>query len=471
MGGGGEEESAMFRRVLMSLVVVVTAGSGLLTATPAHAAGETEWISRYNGPLSRTDGANAVALSPDGGTVFVTGISIGSDASLDYATVAYDTATGTRKWVRRYNGPAGFTDGAFALAVSPDGTRVFVTGWTYVVTIGYIYGTMAYAADTGATRWVRRFEGRRFGEDRAIAIGVSPDGSTVFVTGTSIGTPNNADYATVAYDAATGTRQWVRWYNGPGDKGDAASSLAVSPDGATVFVTGESVGRDSSFDYATVAYAADSGATRWVRRYNGRGDENDAASAVAVSPDGSTVYVTGIGNFTYLTVAYATGTGSTMWHRRYAGTCPCHDQANALAVSPDGAMVFVTGGSVGSNGSLDYATVAYDTGTGTRQWVRRHSGPAYGDDVARSVAVSPDGATVYVTGSVVVPDRGLDYFTAAYDTATGARSWHSRYNDAGNSDDRAAAVAVSPDGTRVFVTGQSDDPTTQADFATLAYAS
>jgi sugar lactone lactonase YvrE len=454
----------------MSLLVVVTAGSGLLTTTAAHAAGETEWVSRYNGPLNRTDAGTAVALSPDGGTVFVTGITTGSTASLDFATVAYDTATGTRKWVRRYDGAASSTDAAFALAVSPDGTTVFVTGMTYRAGVGFIYCTLAYAADTGATRWVRRFEARRFGEDRAIAIGVSPDGSTVFVTGMSEGAPSNIDYATVAYDAATGSRQWVRWYNGPGDKGDGASSLAVSPDGATVFVTGGSVGRDSSSDYATVAYAADSGATRWVRRYNGRGDENGVANAVAVSPDGSTVFVTGFSNFTYLTVAYAAETGTTMWHRRYRGTCSCHDQANALAVSPDGATVFVTGESIGSTGSLDYATVAYEAATGARKWVRRHNGPANGDDSARSVAVSPDGAVVYVTGLIVDLGSGLDYFTVAYDAATGAPSWHRRYNNKGNSEDRAAAVAVSPDGTSVFVTGQSVDPMTQGDFATVAYA-
>ena len=171
---------------------------------------------------------------------------------------------------------------------------------------------------------------------------------------------------------------------------------------------------------------------------------------MAVSPDGSTVFVTGFSNFTYLTVAYEAGTGSTMWHRRYSGTCLCHDQANALAVSPDGATVFVTGQSIGSTGSMDYATVAYEAATGARQWVRRHNGPANGDDSARSMAVSPDGAMVYVTGVIVDLGSGLDYFTVAYDAATGAPSWHRRYNNKGNTDDRAAAVAVSPDGTSVF---------------------
>jgi len=45
----------------------------------------------------------------------------------------------------------------------------------------------------------------------------------------------------------------VRRYDGPGTNFDIALALGVSPDGCTVFVTGESFGTGSSNDYATVA--------------------------------------------------------------------------------------------------------------------------------------------------------------------------------------------------------------------------
>jgi hypothetical protein len=84
---------------------------------------------------------------------------------------------------------------------------------------------------------------------------VSPDGAVVFVTGQS-GTSTIFDYATVAYDAATGARLWVRRYKGQGDGEDAATSLGVSPDGTQVFVTGHSNGGTTNYDYATIAYRA-----------------------------------------------------------------------------------------------------------------------------------------------------------------------------------------------------------------------
>ena len=59
----------------------------------------------------------------------------------------------------------------------------------------------------------------------------------------------------MAYDAATGTRDWTRLYNGPGSGDDDAEAVAVSPDSSSVFVTGASPGTSSGLDFATLAYS------------------------------------------------------------------------------------------------------------------------------------------------------------------------------------------------------------------------
>ena len=59
----------------------------------------TLWLSRYNGSGKNIDSAQAVAVSPGGSRVFVTGRSFGLlGEGRDYATVAYAATTGQELW-------------------------------------------------------------------------------------------------------------------------------------------------------------------------------------------------------------------------------------------------------------------------------------------------------------------------------------------------------------------------------------
>ena len=154
-----------------------------------------------------------------------------------------------------------------------------------------------YSAATGAQLWIRRYNGPNGGSDVARSLAVSPDGRTVYVTGYSGQTQGpgsgNNDYVTIAYNADSGAQRWLGRYKGRANGNDQGRSVAVSPDGRTVYVTGRSQGRTSSYDYATVAYDAATGAQRWVSRYNGSGHFRDSGRSLAVTPDGRTVIVTG----------------------------------------------------------------------------------------------------------------------------------------------------------------------------------
>ena len=71
-------------------------------------------------------------------------------------------APGAQLWVARYNGPAGGDNEARAVAVDPGGRRVFVTGQSYGGrATGADYATVAYSAATGRRLWVGRFAGNR----------------------------------------------------------------------------------------------------------------------------------------------------------------------------------------------------------------------------------------------------------------------------------------------------------------------
>jgi hypothetical protein len=160
---------------------------------------------------------------------------------------------GARLWVSRYHGAS--TGRAAAVAASPDGSTVFVAGTSPSGAVSSDYATVAYAAATGAQRWASRYADTG-GENAVSAVAVSPDGNTVFVTGASFGGASSGnDYTTVAYNAVTGAPLWARRYDGPGNGADQATSVAVSPAGGTVFVIEPSFGgADPGLDYATIAY-------------------------------------------------------------------------------------------------------------------------------------------------------------------------------------------------------------------------
>jgi hypothetical protein len=386
------------------------------------------------------------------------------------STSAVAATPGSMIWAKRYSGE-GYNNRADAVAVSPDGSSVFVTGRSFSPITGADFGTIAYDASTGVIRWTKRYSGPGHHGDRAKAISVSPDGSAVFVTGFSDSTTTR-DYATVAYDASSGATLWTKRYNGSGE----ASAIGVSPNGARVFVTGWGYGSAGNTDYATVAYAAASGSRLWVRRYDAAGP--DIAATLAVSPDGSTIFVSGYSqtpstHYDYATVAYEAATGVQRWVNRYNDPINSDDQARSIGVSPDGSTVFVTGYSYQSTTEHDYTTIAYDASTGGELWVKLYDGPGSSTDLANALAVSPDGSSVFVTGQDYSYATGYDYATVAYNASTGARLWVKRYasmDSADNFRDEAKDVGVSPDGSAVIVTGYSSPSSTPySDYATFAY--
>ena len=155
---------------------------------------------------------------------------------------------------------------------------------------------------------------------------------------------------------------WVARYNGPGNYVDQAAAVAVD-DSGNVYVTGGSYGSDGSSDYATIKYNA-AGQEEWIARYNGPGDGNDVAVAIAVDGSGS-VYLTGSsegsGGFPdYATINYSSN-GQEQWVARYNGPDAFFDEATAIAVDSSG-NVYVTGSSYDSDSTSDYATIKYRFG-------------------------------------------------------------------------------------------------------------
>jgi hypothetical protein len=215
-----------------------------------NTSGVQQWGQLYDGPGGGYDEARSITADGSG-NVYVTGPSMGNGTgTADYVTIKY-SSSGTQQWASRYNGPGNSLDDAYSIAVDGSG-NVCVTGrsWGQSST-GEDYATLKYNSD-GVEQWVQRYHGLGNGYDYAYSVAVDGSGN-VYVTGRSLGSGANSDYATIRYNSS-GAEEWTAIYNGPGNNYDMASSIAVDGSGK-VYVTGQSTGSGPGEDYATIKYS------------------------------------------------------------------------------------------------------------------------------------------------------------------------------------------------------------------------
>lgn len=361
--------------------------------------------------------------------------------------VALTSLASGQVWKKRYDGSASKNDLGKTVAVDSAG-NVYVAGTVWNGASEDDYVVFKYN-NSGNLLWKQLYDGKTHRDDYVNAMKVDSAGN-VYVTGTSIGTGQDGDYLTVKYDT-NGNFQWARTYNGSGNWDDSALAIAIDSVG-NVYITGASWGSVINYNYATLKYSP-VGKQIWVRSNNGSADYHDFANAIAVDNSGN-VFVTGgsygaAGSLDYLTIKYSP-TGQRLWYKRYDGVQSGIDYANAIVLDGAG-NIYVTGASMGVDKNYDFVTLKYDT-NGNSQWGKRYDGTGKADDTANAIALDASG-NVYVTGQSVGNNTKSDFTTLKYDSA-GHIQWTKRYNGSASGDDIASAMTLDSAG-NVYVAGST----------------
>ena len=262
---------------------------------------------------------------------------------------------------------------------------------------------------------------------------------------------------------------WVNHYTSGLLQGKAQFAAMTTDALGNVYATGMILNMSSSEDYITVKYNS-AGVVQWTAIYNGPGNSYDAVNSIAVDELGN-VYVTGGSNGVNTSRDFATikynANGEEQWVARYDGSgSEAGDSANDIVIDESG-NIYVTGGS-DSNTSGDYATIKYNS-EGIEQWVARYNGPVSdGGDDAYYMAIDVLG-NIYVTGRSDGPNANDDYATIKYNN-DGVQKWVARYNGPASAQDIVAAIGVDEFG-NVYVTGSSVNAQNRTDYATVKYDS
>jgi hypothetical protein len=437
----------------------------LVIEVPKDVSGQVieEWVSRYNDPENEGDSAYAMAIDLLG-NIYVTGISVAQiPYQSDITTIAYDSS-GNELWVATYDGPGNNWDIAYDIGVDNSG-NIYVTGESAGIGSDKDFVTIKYDS-LGNELWLVRYNGPGNGWDRATALGIDSS-CNIYVAGWSDGIGTSYDYATIKYDQ-NGNELWVVRYNGPGNGEEGLSSLTIDAMG-NVFVTGRSIGTGTGEDYATIKYDSN-GNELWVARYNGPGNYKDQACSIACDKSCGHVFVTGesygIGtSYDFATVAY-NASGNELWVTRYDGPANSYDGAKDIVFDDLSGNIFLTGESKCFGSSSDCTTMALDS-FGNVKWISRFNGPRDNWDRPNAITVDSSGY-IYVTGCVNYQSIYEDYATLAYDQ-NGRELWVATYNGPGNYQDISWDIVVDSFG-NVYVTGCSYGNGTYRDFTTIKYS-
>jgi 6-phosphogluconolactonase (cycloisomerase 2 family) len=378
---------------LACLSLVASLSTGTATATTASA-GDTKlfFVEMEQDGVDSVEGlygAHAVAVSPDGKHVYATGN--GDNAVVVFAR---DSATGEIAYVEMHEDGTGGVDGiegAHSVAVTPDGHHVYVTG-------DEDHAVAAFARDetTGALSFVEMEQDGVDGVDGlqgASSVAVSPNGTHVYVAGYS----DNA-VAVFGRNASTGELSFIEMQtNGAFVSGLwGAISVAISPDGKHVYIAGKEDDAVTVFDRnvntGKLAYLG----TIW--NSDPTVDGLDGVFSVTVSSDGKHVYTASyIGDAVAVFERNASSGALTFVevHKDGENGVDGLDGGFSVAVAPDGDYVYATG-------YYDNAMAVFerDGATGQLEYREVHRdgvGGADGLGGIRSVTVSPDGKHIYTT--------------------------------------------------------------------------
>lgn len=381
------------RRRWLPLALVVSLGSGV--AVPALAATTVPVLWEAGGLDAGNTGAGQAAriASDSAGNI---GIVSGLAGGRDLAVTSY-TADGTFRWRRTISPSAGTFLGDW-VAAAPNGDFVAVGHSVNSTGASIAIAMVRYSTD-GTFLWRVDLARTRPGVGRLLV----DSGGNTFLAFNSIG--DGQDIQLHKYSPA-GVLLWSALVSTGPLSNNIATSLALSPDGADVVLTGDTLG---GAEWITALHDASTGTRRWLVT---------AAEGVATTDvvmDSGRVYVTGQGNVgitgLLTVVAYDRATGARLWRTDRKPVDGTSAAGLRMDITPDGNLV-VTGQA--NRGFLDWYTVSLST-TGAVRWEAVRDGGLNTDEIPRAVLVRADGTSVVTgTGGPALPGGFIQGVTAGY---------------------------------------------------------
>ncbi|TAJ24909.1 MAG: hypothetical protein EPO68_00710 [Planctomycetota bacterium] len=398
------------RRLLVASLL-----AALAPAARAQIDGPVELAWSSVEPVALSANQTPVDAVRAGDVLYLTSVANGSEwttpNACDVWTCALHVPTGALLWQAPYDGPWKHDDRPSSIALSTDGSLVYVAGYaTELVGTQWRQHALllAYTASSGSLAWSQVSSA----PDTSYAdVGATPNGARVIATGAS-GLSNDKRMLCEAFDAGTGAAAWSVAFAAPAFA--LGRALAFAPDGQRVYVSG--VHDNFGIHTRTWALSVADGAALWDQLFLAGSTYGAGGPALALSPSGQFLYVVG-GDVSASVLKYRTATGQLQWSVNVAGF-----SGRDVAISADGAHVYALGRMPSDGGYV--ARVLAVTDAGAIEWQRDLGTPGpYMVEPAGELVLCADGARVCATGTSSPAGASTVWVTGAFDAATGAPQW------------------------------------------------
>ena len=399
-----------------------------------------EWLRRYNGMGNSFDAGETIGLD-NFNNIIIGGNTYNSSHS-DFMVAKY-SSEGQLLWMRFYD-DVGEHDYLHAMAIDKFG-NIYVTGGSSTGGENFDYCTIKFSP-SGDLNWVSRYNGTDNGLDIAFGIALDSSGN-VYVTGQSDGLGSAADCVTIKYNSS-GQMIWLKRFTNA-NHNDEGNSISVDLN-HNVYVSGSSVNSPNYDDYLILKYDS-SGVQEWMSRYDGTAHYRDFGRHSIIDDSGN-VYVTGyttnlVTGIDITTIKYNTK-GVLMWVQTYNGFNG--SDIGRDITSDRNRNIYIMGSSVGQGTGYDYVIIKYNM-NGEPQWNLRYNDGL--NDFPKSISTDKFN-NIYIFGYGDGNQTGNDFVTIMVDSG-GVLKWSKRYDYSGSYGDESS-VGIVDNLANVYVTGQSN---------------
>ncbi len=313
--------------------------------------------------------------------------------------------------------------------------------------------TIAEQLSSGVSSWINSYSSPTNQKAFVVASCQDNSGNTFVTGGVRNSAGNGLDIFVIGYDN-NGTQIMSGSYNGPSSLTDVGTAICVDNNGI-VYVTGASDGLFSGVtDYATIAFDASSGTQLWASRYN-YSNMMDVPTGISYDASAHSVYVTGASgssllDFDIATVRYMAGPagGAQIADHRDVYTGAGFDKPFGMVTDASGNMYIVGTTYNGTTSNYDMQVQKLDTSLVTI-WSQSYDGFGY-DDAGIGIALDSQG-NVIVTGASKKANGQEELFVLKYSPAGGiTRRYYERRNNVASVGMRVK-IAANDD---IFIGGQ-----------------